>query len=86
MAGGQLAPGGKGEPSHRRTAINSETKIRMIHKYGGGHSLSAIAHGVGFAVPSMNTVVKYPDTCIVLYNILIQFRIPTKLITPIKTC
>jgi hypothetical protein len=45
MAGGKQAPEGKSEPFHKRTAIDLEIKIRMIHKYEGGQSLSALACG-----------------------------------------
>jgi hypothetical protein len=39
-------------------SIDLEMKIRMIHKSEGGHSLSTIACVHGFAVPTVNTIVK----------------------------
>jgi hypothetical protein len=36
MARGEHASEGKREPSHKCTAIDSEMKIRVIHKYKGG--------------------------------------------------
>jgi hypothetical protein len=47
MAGGKHAPEGK-----------SEMKIRIICKYEGRQSLSAIAHELGFAISTVNTIFK----------------------------
>jgi hypothetical protein len=58
MVGGKRAPKEKTEPSRKRTAIDLEMKIRIIHKYEGGQSLSAISRELGFAVSTVNTIVK----------------------------
>jgi hypothetical protein len=58
MAGGKHAPDGKSEPSPKRTAIEFETKIRVIHKYECGQSVSAIARELGFAVSTLNTIIE----------------------------
>jgi hypothetical protein len=39
-------------------AFDLEMKIRMIHKYEGGQSLSAIAHELSFVVSTVNPAVK----------------------------
>jgi hypothetical protein len=43
MASSKRKPDGKGEPSYKCTAINLEMRIRMVHEYEGGQSLSAVA-------------------------------------------
>jgi hypothetical protein len=58
MAGGKRAPKGKTEPSHKRTAIDLEMKIRIIRKYEGGQRLSAISRELVFAVSTVNAIVK----------------------------
>jgi transposase-like protein len=58
MAGGTRAPKRKSEPSRRRTAIDLEMKTKIIRKYEGGQSLSAVARELGFAVSTVNTIVK----------------------------
>jgi hypothetical protein len=49
---------GKSETSHKCTTIHLEMKTRMICKYDGGHSLSAITRELGLAVSTENTFVK----------------------------
>jgi hypothetical protein len=58
MAGVKLAPRRKSRATHKCTAIDLEIKIRMIHKYVGEQSLSAIAFELDFLVLTMNTFVK----------------------------
>jgi hypothetical protein len=58
MAGGKHAREGNSEPSCKRTAIDLELKLRMIRKYEGGQSLSAIARELVLAVSTVNTIVK----------------------------
>jgi hypothetical protein len=48
MVGGKLAPEGKCEPSDKCTAADLEMKVRMICKYEGDQSLSAVACELGF--------------------------------------
>jgi hypothetical protein len=48
MAGGKHTPEGKSKPSCKLAAIGLEMKIRMIHNYEGGQSLSVIGHEIGF--------------------------------------
>jgi hypothetical protein len=43
MAGGKCAREGNSEPSHKRTTVDLELKLRMIRKYEGAQSLPAIA-------------------------------------------
>jgi hypothetical protein len=56
LAGGKCAPEEKSEQSNNHTAINLETKIRMICKYEGVQRLSTIAPELGFAVSTVITV------------------------------
>jgi transposase-like protein len=58
MAGGKRAPKEKTKPSRKRTTIDLEMKIRIIRKYEGGQSLTAISRELGFAVSTVNTIVK----------------------------
>jgi hypothetical protein len=53
MAGGKHAPERKSAPSQKHIAIDLDTKIRMIHKYEGEQSLSAIASEPDFVVSVM---------------------------------
>jgi sugar lactone lactonase YvrE len=48
----------KYKPSRKHTAIDLEIKLRMILKYEDGQNLSGIVHGVGFAISTVNTIVK----------------------------
>jgi hypothetical protein len=45
-----VTPEAKCEPPCKHTAIDLEWKIRMIHKYEGGQSLSTIMCELSFAV------------------------------------
>jgi hypothetical protein len=60
MTGSKPAPEGKGELSRKRTVIHLEKRIRirMISKYEGCQSLSAITRELGFVILAVNTVVK----------------------------
>jgi hypothetical protein len=58
VAGGKRASEGKSKLSHKRTAIDLEMEINMLHKYERGQSLSAIVLEFGFAVTTVITVVK----------------------------
>jgi hypothetical protein len=58
VAGGKCVPKGKSKLSRECTAIDLELKIRMIHKYEFGHSLSAIEHELSLAVYTVNTSMK----------------------------
>jgi hypothetical protein len=47
MSGGKQAPQRRSEPSPKCVAIDLGMKRRIICKYEGGQSLSAIAHELG---------------------------------------
>jgi hypothetical protein len=58
VAGCKCAREGNRKPSHKCTAIDLELKLRMIRKYEGGQSLSAIAGELSAVVSTVNTIVK----------------------------
>jgi hypothetical protein len=58
VAGGKLAPEGKSKLHHKHTPTDLDMKMRIMHKYECGQSLSAVAHELGFAVLHVNTTMK----------------------------
>ena len=58
MAGRKRSSDGKGEPSHKLHVIDFETKMKIIHKHEGGQTITSIAHELGYAPSTINTIVK----------------------------
>jgi hypothetical protein len=48
----------KSKPFRKHTTIDVGMKTRMIHKYEGGKNVSAIACELGFALSTVNTIMK----------------------------
>nr|XP_023648729.1 tigger transposable element-derived protein 1-like isoform X2 [Paramormyrops kingsleyae] len=58
MGGSKRLNERKSESVRKRTVIDLELKMKIIRKYEGGQSLSAIAREFGLAVSTINTIVK----------------------------
>jgi transposase-like protein len=61
MTGKRQRCGETAQPIRKRTKIDLEMKIKMIKKYEGGQSLSAIARELGLSASTVNTTVKDAD-------------------------
>jgi hypothetical protein len=79
---GKCVPEGKSKPSRKCTATDLQIKIRMLCNYKGQQSLSLIACELGFAVSTVNTIVK--DTACIKDHVKAMTLMKSTIIT--KKC